>query len=97
MQFNKMKNLNSKVILKEIENNKGVIRIGLFGSFIKNKQNKKRDIDLLVKFKEPNFDNYAELLILLEKIFKRKIDLITETQLRPELLYIKKEAKYLLF
>ena len=48
----------------------------------------------MVSFDNLSFDNYADLLMLLEKILKRKIDLVTEASLRPELLYIKKEAEY---
>jgi len=92
--------MNKRTILKEIEKNKlklrgfGVRKIGVFGSFLKGKQSKKSDIDLIAKFNEPNFDNYAEALILLEKLFRRKIDLLTESGLRPELNYIIGEAEY---
>lgn len=95
-----MKKINSKEIMKKIENKKeeikkrGVKKIGLFGSFLKGKQNQKSDVDLLVEFSEPTFDNYCEILFLLEKMLKRKIDLITISSLRPELNYVKKEAKY---
>jgi len=92
--------INSKIIIKKLEENKkeikakGITKIGLFGSFVKNKQNSKSDIDILVEFSHPTFDNYAEALLLLEKIFKKKIDLLTKQQLRPELKYILKETKY---
>jgi len=92
--------MNKRTILEEIEKNKlklrgfGVRKIGVFGSFLKGKQSKKSDIDLIAKFNEPNFDNYAEALILLEKLFRRKIDLLTESGLRPELNYIIGEAEY---
>jgi len=99
-----MKNKTSKIskdrILKQIEKNKsqlkrrGVKRIGLFGSILKGKQTKKSDIDILIEFKNLSFDNYVEVIMLLEKILKRKIDLIIESNLRPEMNYIKKEAEY---
>jgi hypothetical protein len=94
------KKLTKEKVLSEIMFNKiaikkmGVKSIGLFGSVLKGKQNDKSDIDLLVRFNNINFDNYANLIILLEKILKRKIDLVTEASLRPELNYIKKEAEY---
>ncbi len=87
-------------ILRKIESNRemlkknGVLKIGIFGSILKNKQTKNSDIDLLVKFDSSNFDKYAESLILLERIFNRKIDLVIESSLRPELNYIKEEAEY---
>lgn len=71
-----------------------VSKIGLFGSFAKNKQHKKSDVDIIVKLDKKTFDNYATLLILLEKLLKRKIDLVFEESLRPEFNYVKKEAKY---
>ena len=96
----KQKRINKRVILKQIEKNKdelkskGVRKIGLFGSILKGKLTKKSDIDILIEFKDISFDNYAEVVILLERLFKRKIDLITESSLRPEMAYVKKEAEY---
>jgi len=92
--------VNKKIFVEEIEKNRdkmkgfGVKEIGLFGSVLKNKQNAKSDIDVIIEFKKVSFDNYAEVLLLLEKLFKKKIDLITKDSLRPELEYIKKEAQY---
>lgn len=93
-------NLNSKQIIKKIEEKKNIIKkfgvkkIGLFGSFLKGKQKTKSDVDILIEFSKPTFDNYAEVMILLEQMFKRKIDLITSSSLRPELKYIIKETEY---
>ena len=97
----KMKNkLDSKNILKKIEERKGDIRkygvkkIGLFGSYAKGRQKKKSDIDFLVEFKKLNSDNFFAMLFLLEKMFKRKVDLVDIKNLRPELKYVKREAKW---
>ncbi len=96
----KKQNLNSEQIIKKIESNKeeikkrGVKKIGLFGSFLKGKQKPKSDVDILIEFKEPTFDNYAEVLILLERILKKKIDLVTKSSLRPELKYVINETAY---
>lgn len=89
-----------KMILEQIEKNKkelisrGVKKIGLFGSILKGKQKKESDIDILIKFDNINFDNYSEVLILLENLFKRKVDLIIDSSLRPEMAYVRKEAAY---
>ncbi len=94
------KKINSSVIVHEIEKSKdkleslGVKKIGVFGSFAKNKQHKKSDIDILVTFNKETFDSYMDVLFLLEKIFKRKVDLVIEKDLHPELKYVKKETKY---
>lgn len=92
--------LNSKKIIEKIEGKSkdikryNVKKIGLFGSYVRNKQHKKSDIDILVTFNKETFDNYMDLLFLLEKIFRRKIDLVIEKDLHPELNYIKREVKY---
>ena len=94
------KKINSKNIIEKLEKEKdkiseqGVKKIGVFGSFVKGKENEKSDIDIIVEFDEITADNYFNLLFLLEKILKRKIDLVTSTGLKKELNYIKKEAEY---
>ena len=57
----------------------GVKRIGLFGSYIRGHQNAASDIDFVVEFEEgkATFDNYLGLSSFLEKLFGRKVDLIT--------------------
>ena len=94
------KKLTSKIIIEKIEKEKkelkekGVTKIGLFGSYAKNKQKQKSDIDFLVEFKTIDLDKYLYVLNLLEKLFRRKIDLVIEKDLKPELTYVKKEARY---
>ena len=57
----------------------------LFGSATTEKFNESSDIDILISFKEIPFekytDNYFELHEMLEKLFNRKIDLLTEKSL----------------
>jgi hypothetical protein len=95
-----MKNLNVEKIVKVIEKNKkeilklGVKKIGIFGSFTKRKESIKSDIDILVVFDRVSFDQYMELKFMLEKRFRRKVDLVIEESLKPRLKYVKKEAKY---
>ena len=71
-----------------------VKKIGLFGSFLKGNQHKKSDLDFLVVFNKTTFDNYMELKFLLEKLFKKKVDLVIEEDLKPALKYMKEEALY---
>ncbi|MFW5846918.1 MAG: nucleotidyltransferase family protein [Nanoarchaeota archaeon] len=86
-------------IIEKIERNKdkirekGVKKIGIFGSAIKGKRNPS-DIDVLVEFQNINSDNFFDLLFFLQKLFRKKIDLVIESDLKPELKYVKKEAKY---
>ncbi len=95
--------LNSHKIIKTInENNQdikkfGVKRIGLFGSYISNKQKPKSDIDLLVEFKKgkKTFDNYMDLKFYLEELFDCNVDLVIKEALKIELkTNILKSVKY---
>lgn len=54
-----------------------VKRIGLFGSYAYGTPNRKSDIDFLVEFEQPNFDDFMSLASYLEKLFGKKIDLLT--------------------
>lgn len=76
--------------LKEL----GVTRIGLFGSFAKGEQHRKSDLDFLITLKEETFDSYMDIKFLLEKIFKKKVDLVIEKNLKPGLNYVKEETIY---
>jgi len=58
--FNQLQKQNG--ILKQF----GVSRLGLFGSFVRNKQNKKSDLDFLVEFLpgKKSYDNFIHLSFL---------------------------------
>ena len=100
MKFTKMHGLDRKQIMSMLNTHKSAIgkfnarKIGLFGSYAKNTQNKKSDIDILVAFGEKSFDNYMELKFFLEHLFNKRVDLVIEENLRKELSYIKREAEY---
>ena len=87
-------------IVKTLERNNaqlkglGVQKLGLFGSYIKNKHRGSSDIDFIVKLRKPTLDSYMELKFFLEKTFKKKADVVIEGNIKPALSYIKKEAKY---
>jgi predicted nucleotidyltransferase len=65
----------------------GVKQIGLFGSFATGRNTNNSDIDILVEFKagEKTFDNYMDLKFFLEDKLKRKVDLVIEKNIKPEL------------
>ncbi|MBI1779366.1 MAG: nucleotidyltransferase family protein [Proteobacteria bacterium] len=54
-----------------------VRKIGLFGSYAKGKQNERSDIDLLVEFERPTYDNFLGLSEHLEKLLGRKVEILT--------------------
>lgn len=55
----------------------GVRRIGLFGSYAEGHPKATSDIDLLVEFAEPSFDNFVNVTNHLEKLLGRKVDVLT--------------------
>lgn len=68
-------------ILKEHENDIkrrfGVKRIGIFGSHARGEEKATSDVDVLVEFEVPSFDNFMELAFFLEDLFGREVDLVT--------------------
>lgn len=74
--------------IKPILNNDfGVLQIGIFGSFAKDKINSESDVDLLVEMKNPDFDSLAGLQIFLEKLLERNVDLVRKrNQIKPSFL-----------
>jgi len=58
-----------------IEENFEVDKIGLFGSYAKDRQTEDSDIDIYVEFKHKTFDNLAGLWNYLEDLYHKKIDL----------------------
>jgi len=89
-----------KKIMHVLENHKVELRkfkvkkIGLFGSYLKGSQRTTSDLDFLITLDEETFDNYMGLKFFLEKIFRRKVDLVIEENLKPGLEYVKEEALY---
>ena len=67
----------------------GVKRIGIFGSVVRDEAGEKSDIDFVVEFEKgkKDFDNFISLVFYLEKLFGRKVDLLTPESISP---YIKK-------
>ena|SRR3989344_7240173 len=80
-------------IIKTLEKNSdkirsyGVSKIVLIGSYARGNQKKNSDIDFLVEFKKGRglFNDYINLLHLLEDLFKKKIDLAEKSLIREEL------------
>jgi len=96
-----MNTLSSRQIFNILSRNRKLLkkysveRIGLFGSLARDEATDESDIDLLVDFEEKSFDNFIELAFELEKLFNRKVDLLTEQGISPYILdYIKNEVRW---
>ena len=68
----------------EMESRYGVQRLGLFGSYVKGRQRKKSDIDILVTFnRDIDLFDFLDLRKYLESQLQAKVDLVMETALKP--------------
>jgi predicted nucleotidyltransferase len=72
----------------------GVKSLRLFGSAARDEATSASDVDLLVDFNAaPTFSEYMKLRIFLEDLLGQKVDLVTETGLRPRVrLSVEKDA-----
>ena len=71
---------------KDLAEKYKVKAIGLFGSYVRAEQGKRSDVDILVEFQEvPDLFKFIELEIYLERILKKKVDLVEKNGLRPRL------------
>ena len=78
----------------------GVRRLGLFGSFVRERQGRESDVDMLVEF-EPGcktFDAFMQLAFFLEALFGRRVELVTPESLSPYIgPHILREIEYVNF
>ncbi len=56
----------------------GVRRIGLFGSVANNFAKMDSDVDIVVEFEKPIGLRFVELVEYMEKLFGRKVDILTK-------------------
>lgn len=74
--------LKIKELKPGLQQDYAVSKIGLFGSFSDGTENENSDIDILVELERPIGWKYFSLELYLEKIFNRKIDLVTKNSLK---------------
>jgi len=78
----------------------GAKRLGLFGSFVKDRQTATSDIDLIADFEQgkKNYDNFVGLAYYLEELLDRRVELVTSNSLSPYIKpYIEEEVEYITF
>lgn len=84
--------MSKEEILKKLEelkptlyNDFAVKEIGVFGSFVDEKQSDDSDIDILVELERPIGWKFFSLEKYLEQVFGRKIDLVTKKALKKQI------------
>jgi predicted nucleotidyltransferase len=85
--------LSSTEIIQFLKSNKSLLKnkyhcseIGLFGSFARNEQTEKSDIDILVEFEKDTqnlYDIELQLKIYLKQKFDREIDICSKKWIKP--------------
>jgi predicted nucleotidyltransferase len=83
---------------KEIKmfcNKWNIIELSIFGSYLTDKFNSKSDIDILISFNENSHYGLFELSEMkseLEKIFERKVDLVTRKSIEKSKNYFRSKS-----
>lgn len=75
----------------------GIIKLGLFGSFVRKEQHGDSDVDFLVEFEKDkkSFDNFIQLAFFLEDLLAKRVELLTPEGLSPHIRpAIMKEVEY---
>jgi len=89
MENKEIKNIKKKIV-PLLKKNK-VKKAGIFGSYARGENKENSDIDFLIEITNKNFSllDLVKLKILMEKILKKKVDLIEYSTIHP---MIKKSA-----
>lgn len=79
-----------KVILQEhkheLENEYGVKTIGVFGSYIKNQEQKSSDLDILIEFQKAiDLFTFVHLKNHLSELLNINVDLVMKKSLKPKI------------
>lgn len=84
---------------EEVSRKYKVSEIGIFGSFVRGEQKKRSDLDILVEFDEENIPSLLKLIEMeryLQRLLRKKVDLVMKSGIRPELKdIILKEVVYI--
>jgi len=73
---------NKELFFKQFD----VIKIGIFGSFARDEQTEKSDIDIIIEMPrgtEDIFEKKQELKAMLKNYFQREIDICRERAIKP--------------
>lgn len=72
----------------EVRRKYKVSEIGIFGSFVRGEQKRQSDVDIIVEFDPKNIPGllkFIEMERFLEKLLRKKVDLVRKGGIRPEL------------
>ena len=70
---------------KKLSQDFGIDKIGLFGSYLNNSQNKESDVDILIEVRKDfkKYKYYFELKLFLENNIGKEVDIIYKDAINP--------------
>lgn len=72
--------------IQPLKNKYKIKTIGVFGSYVRETQQKESDVDILIEFEEPiSLLEFIALERQLSKILGKKVDLVMKTALKPRI------------
>lgn len=82
--------------LAELSRDYAVAEIGVFGSYVRDEQTPRSDLDILVVFSKPvGFVSFMQLEEHLQQLLGIKVDLVTRAALKPQIgAHILSEVNY---
>jgi hypothetical protein len=63
----------------------GARSLALFGSLARGEGSDASDVDLLVELEPKTFDAYMDVKMVLERVFRRRVDLVLTDTIKPRL------------
>ncbi|MCZ6615315.1 MAG: nucleotidyltransferase family protein [Chloroflexi bacterium] len=70
--------------LPELRERYGVTSMGVFGSYVRGRERKRSDLDVLVEFQQaPSMFRFIELQEYLSELLGVKVDLVNQRALKP--------------
>lgn len=90
-------------IIKTLRRNKPVLKkqfkvkkLGIFGSYVRGRQKKNSDVDILVEFSQiPGFFKYLNMEDRLSSLLNKRVDLVMKGSLKPTIgKHIMREVVY---
>jgi uncharacterized protein len=85
-----------KAVKPLLQQQYNVTELALFGSYARNEQTDKSDIDIMVQFGQPSFKNLCNTAELLEKIFDGiEVQIVSKGAIKPNYFeYVKPDLLY---
>jgi uncharacterized protein len=75
-----------KILLPQLEQKYLVVRLGIFGSYVRHEQREDSDLDLLVTFLDPpSLFKYIEMENFISETLGVKVDLVMEDAIKPNI------------